>query len=71
MFLVRVGLREIPGRLGGRKEAEAVFAAHILVVYELAYLVGMRLQLRLQLVHLPLDSPSASLTSGPSEYLVV
>lgn len=58
-------------RCGGRKEAVDILKLTDIDADQLTHLVGVSLQLSLQLLHLPLELPSASLAPGPGVYLVL
>lgn len=58
-------------RCGGRKEAVDTLKLTDIDADQLTHLVGVSLQLSLQLLRLPLELPSASLAPGPGVYLVL
>ena len=57
------------GDLEGSSEAAIMMQLTYHVAYLLAYLAGARLWLGLQLLHISMYSPSASLISGPAVYV--
>ena len=82
MFSLRVGVkRQFAQDVVAGKEAAAVLFLCVegrcwgsrmfmcVVASLLAHLIGLRQQLGLQLLHLPLDTPAGSLTPGPGVWL--